>query len=171
MEITTVLLLVLVPLLVWRIYSRLKRTLGRQHSQLWRHWAAAIAFPLMIGTLAIGARQDLLALSCLGAGTIAGVWLGIWGIKLTRFENTDKGHFYTPNRHLGVAVPMLFIARLLYRGLELYLISRQAIPASAQDFTTSPLTVLVFGLLAGYYSAYGWGLVRWRQPTVKPGAN
>jgi hypothetical protein len=171
MEITTVLLLVLIPLLVWRIYSRLQRALGRQHSQLWRHCVAAIVFPLLIGTLAIAVRLDLLALSCLGAGTIAGVWLGIWGIKLTRFEDTNKGYFFTPNRHLGVAVPMLFIARLLYRGLELYLIRRDAIPASAQDFTTSPLTVLVFGLLAAYYAAYGWGLVRWRQLAVKARAD
>ena len=163
MEITTLALLVLIPLLVWRIYSRLKRMMGRQRSQLWRHWAAAILLPLLIAGLAIGARSDLLALSCLGAGAIAGAWLGILGIKLTRFENTDQGFFYTPNLHLGITVSMLFIARLLYRGLELYLISRAAIPVPAHDFTKSPLTLLLFGLLAAYYAAYGWGLVRWRR--------
>ena len=171
METTTIALLVLVPLLVWRIYSRLKRAMGRQSSQLWRHWAALVVFPLAILALAIGARQDLLALSCLGAGSLAGAWLGVWGIKLTHFESTDKGFFYTPNLHLGIAVSMLFIARLLYRGLELYMISREAIPAPAHNFTNSPLTLLVFGLLGGYYAAYGWGLLRWRRQFQPPGAS
>ena len=163
METSTIALLVLVPLLVWRIYSRLKRAMGRQSSQLWRHWTALVLFPLAILALAIGARQDVLALSCLGAGSLAGAWLGVWGIRLTRFESTDKGCFFTPNLHLGIAVTMLFIARLLYRGLELYMVSREAIPAPARDFTGSPLTLLVFGLLGGYYAAYGRGLLRWRR--------
>ena len=170
METTTIALLVLVPLLVWRIYARLKRAMGRQSSQLWRHWAAVIVFPLAILGFAIGARHDLLALSCLGAGSLAGAWLGVWGIVLTRFESTDKGYFYTPNMHLGIAVSMLFIARLLYRGLELYMVSREAIPAPAHNFTSSPLTLLVFGLLAGYYAAYGRGLLRWRRSPTRAGS-
>ena len=88
------------------------------------------------------------------------------GLRLTRFENTGKGFFYTPNLHLGIAVTMLFIARLLYRGLELYMI-----PAPARDFTSSPLTLLVFGLLGGYYAAYGRGLLRWRRHLQTPGAS
>ncbi len=163
METTTLALLVLIPLLVWRIYSRLKRMMGRQASQLWRHWAAAVLLPLLLAALAVATQGEVLALSCLGAGALAGAWLGAWGLKLTRFENTDKGYFYTPNLRLGMLVSMLFAARVLYRGMELYMNSRVAVPVPQGDFAQSPLTLLSFGLLAGYYAAYGWGLLRWRR--------
>ena len=165
MEKTTLALLILVPLLVWRIYSRLKRLMRRQESFMWRHWLAAIAFPLVLLVTAASAIRNELAVACLAAGTLGGVWAGVWGIKLTRFETTSKGYFYTPNLHMGIAVTMLFAARVIYRGLELYVNSREAIPVPkpTQDFTQSPLTMLSFGLLAGYYAAYAWGLLRWRR--------
>ncbi|HAT29383.1 MAG TPA: hypothetical protein DCW29_00600 [Janthinobacterium sp.] len=168
METTTLALLVLVPLLVWRIYSRLKKSMGRQPSRLWRHWTAALAFPLALAVLAVATGGEQLPLASLGGGALAGAWLGVWGVKLTRFEHTDKGYFYTPNLHLGIMVTMLFIARLMYRGLELYMSTRVALPAPAQQFTQSPLSLLVFGLLAGYYAAYAWGLLRWHRAAAAP---
>ena len=38
---------------------------------------------------------------------------------------------------------------------------------SAADFVRSPLTLAVFGLLAGYYIAYAIGLVRWRYRVLR----
>jgi energy-converting hydrogenase Eha subunit A len=167
MEKTTIALLILVPLLVWRIYSRVKKLMQRQESHLWRHWAAAILFPLAIIAAGTGAVTDQLALACLAAGTLAGAWAGVWGVKLTRFEYTGKSFFYTPNLHMGIAVTMLFTARIIYRGLELYMNSREAMPAPmpkpSHDFTQSPLTMLTFGLLAAYYASYAVGLLRWRR--------
>lgn len=165
MEKTTLALLILVPLLVWRIYSRVKRLMRRQESILWRHWLAAVAFPVLLLVAAGGAIRNELAVACLAAGALGGAWAGIWGIKLTRFETTAKGYFYTPNLHMGIAVTMLFAARIIYRGLELYINSREAIPVPkpTQDFTQSPLTMLSFGLLAAYYASYAWGLLRWRR--------
>ena len=171
METTTIALLVLIPLLVWRIYSRLKRMMVRQPSVLWRHWGAAIVLPLAIGAVALFARDNLLALSCLGAGALAGAWLGVLGTRLTRFENTAKGYFFTPNLYLGISVAMLFAARLLYRGLELYINSRAAVPVPQAGFADSPLSMLSFGLMAAYFGSYAWGLLRWRrtqQPITAP---
>lgn len=162
METTTLALLVLVPLLVWRIYSRLKRLTSRQQSHLWRHWTAVILCPLLLLGLAFSTKFDVLPLSCLAAGALAGGWLGFFGIKLTRFENTGKTLFYTPNRYLGMSVAMLFAARMIYRGMELYMNSRALIPQPNEPFGQSPLTLLTLGLVAGYYAIYGWGLVRWR---------
>lgn len=163
MEATTIALLVLMPLLVWRIYSRLKRAMGRSRSHLLRHWCAAVLLPLTLLGLALAAWPDMLAVSCLGAGALAGAWLGLWGLKLTRFEQGETGWFFTPNLHLGLLVTMLFIARLLHRALELYVNSRAAVPVQLPDFSQSALTLLSFGLLAGYYCAYGIGLLRWRS--------
>lgn len=165
MEATTLALLVLIPLLVWRIYFRLKGVLGaRRRSQPWRHLAPALLWPLLIAAAALQVKSDLLALSCLGAGALAGVWTARWGVRLTRFGNTAQGWFYTPDLRHGMAVTMLFVARLLYRGLDLYIDSRAATPpAPGGDFSRAPLTLLAFGMLAAYYAAYGVGLLRWRR--------
>ncbi len=163
MEMTTLALLVLMPLLVWRIYSRLKRMMGRTLSQQWRHWMMALLFPALLVWLGVLSMGNLLAVSCLAGAAIAGAWGGVLGIKLTRFENTAKGYFYTPDRRLGMAVAMLFVARLLYRGLELYINSRTATPQPSAPFADSPLSLMAAGLLSGYFAAYGWGLLRWHR--------
>ena len=48
-----------------------------------------------------------------------------------------------------------------YRVIEVYAIE-PTLPHGADDFARSPLTLAVFGLLAGYYISYAVGLVRWR---------
>ena len=56
---------------------------------------------------------------------------------------------------------MLFIGRVVYRMFVLYSMNPYA-PQSPNDFAASPLTLGIFGLLAGYYVTYAVGLVRWR---------
>ena len=90
-----------------------------------------------------------------------GALLGIFGLSKTRFEPTKQGLFYTPNAHLGIALSLLFVARIVYRLVEVYAIEPTA-PHGMDDFARSPLTLAVFGLLAGYYIFYAVGLVRWR---------
>ena len=122
MEMTTIALLVLIPLLVWRIYSRIKSMLKRQESLIWRHWLSAVAFPVLLAWLGLSMLDNVLGLSCLAAGALAGAWLGVFGLKGTRFETIGKRYFFTPNLRIGITVFMLLAARMLYRGLELYMI-------------------------------------------------
>ena len=91
-----------------------------------------------------------------------GSLLGVYGLCQTRFESTPQGLFYTPQAHLGIALSLLLIGRLLYRLIELYALDTTA-PRGAPEFAQSPLTVAIFGLLASYYIAYAVGLVRWRN--------
>ena len=163
METTTLALLFLVPLLVWRIYSRLKKLVARQKSQLWRHRLVAFGVTALIVFLATTTKFDILPLSSLGAGVLAGGWLGVLGIKLTRFEQVGKDYYFTQHRYLGLAITMLFIARLLYRGMEIYLNTRLDVPVPPPPFGQSPLTMAAYGMVTGYYAAYAWGLLRWRQ--------
>jgi len=67
MELTTLALLVLIPLLVWRIYMRLKPLFARQESLMWKHWTGAVGFPLLMVVSALATINDVLAISCLGA--------------------------------------------------------------------------------------------------------
>ena len=163
METTTLALLFLVPLLVWRIYSRLKKLVARQKSLLWRHRLVAFGVPALIVFLATTTKFEILPLSSLGAGVLAGGWLGVLGIKLTRFEQVGKDYYFTQHRYLGLAITMLFIARLLYRGMEIYLNTRLDVPVPPPPFGQSPLTMAAYGMVTGYYAAYAWSLLRWRQ--------
>lgn len=87
--------------------------------------------------------------------------LGRFGLSKTRFEATPEGLFYTPNVHLGIALSLLFVARIIYRLVEVY-VRDPSVPHGIDDFARSALTLAVFGLLAGYYIIYAIGLVRWR---------
>jgi hypothetical protein len=153
---------VLIPFVMWRVYQRVKRLMVRQRSQAWRHWISAVLFPallVLLGTLSLVHPQ---ALAGMAAGVAAGAALGVLGLRKTRFERIGSGvsteFFYTPNAHIGVLVSLLFVGRLLYRGYEFYVLGT----AQPQDFASSPLTLLVFGVLAGYYTTYAAGLLRWR---------
>jgi hypothetical protein len=67
---------------------------------------------------------------------------------------------------LGIALSLLFVARIAYRVVEVYGVgTRQGM--TTPDFFHSPLTLLVFGFLAGYYMAYAVGLLRFRWARLK----
>ncbi|MGZ5033340.1 MAG: hypothetical protein ACXWAC_09095 [Usitatibacter sp.] len=157
----TVALVVLVPLLAWRAYSRFRRMVGRQRLSRVRPWITLTVFPALVFLLALAARSHVERLVWLAAGLATGSLLAAYGLRLTRFEPTRKGLFYTPNVHLGIALSTLFVLRILYRVIEVYAIDTTA-SGSDSDFLRSPLTLAVFGLLAGYYIAYAIGLLRWR---------
>jgi len=156
--------------IAWRLYSRIRRMVGRQKSRAWRHWFATIFFPVLLTMLAIAALAHPEAEAALALGIAAGVGLAIWGLRKTRFETTATGYYYTPNAHIGIALTLLFVARIAYRFYELQAIGAQS-PAGMQDFGRSPLTLAVFGTLAGYYVAYAVGILRWRASTPLPPAD
>ena len=146
----------------WRVYRRIKRFVGRQRLSNVRPWTTVVFFPLLVALLAFGAFRQANAELALGAGVAIGVALGVYGIRVTKFEQTPEGLYYTPNAHLGIALSLLFLGRMAYRLVQLYLM-----PAAAQQgaaaFGKSPVTLLIFGTLAGYYVAYAIGLLRWKH--------
>ena len=149
-----------IPLIAWRLYSRVRRMIGRQRSKAWRHWFAAIFFPLILALITPAAAARPGSLAIFAAAAVVGVGLAIWGLKLTRFEKTAEGIFYTPNAHIGIALSSLLVARVLYRMYEV--MTMPAMPrggAGMQDFARSPLTLVVLGMLASYYAAYAIGML------------
>jgi hypothetical protein len=158
---STVTLLVLLPLIAWRVHSRFRRMVGRQRLSKVRPWVTLAIFPALLVLLCFAAQAHVERLGWLAGGLGLGAGLGIFGLDRTHFEPTTKGLFYTPNAHLGIALSLLFVARIVYRLIEVYAIEPTA-PHGMDDFARSPLTLAVFGLLAGYYITYAIGLVRWR---------
>jgi hypothetical protein len=163
MEPTSLGLLALIPLMLWRMVSRVRRLVGRQRSTLRRHWIAAVLFPLLIAMLAFGAAATPMGIPGLAAGLVGGVSLALAGLRLTQFEVTQEGYFYTPNTHIGIALSLLFIGRVIYRLVQVYGAFGMHAHSMAQDFLRSPLTLGIFGTLAGYYTAYAIGMLLWRR--------
>jgi hypothetical protein len=158
---STVTLIILLPLIAWRVYARFRRMVGTQRLSRIRPWITLAIFPTLIVLLCFGARVHPERLWWLAAGLGVGSLLGLYGLQKTEFKPTPRGLFYTPNAHLGIALSVLFVARIIYRFVEVYVLE-PSVPHGVDDFARSSLTLGVFGLLAGYYITYAVGLVRWR---------
>jgi hypothetical protein len=155
-------------LVLWRFYSRVRRMIGRQHLSNVRPWITVSIFPLILVLFAATAISQPASLLALGGGTVIGVCLGIYGLRVTKFENTPQGLFYTPSAHLGIALSLLLVGRILYRLVLVY--SSTAVPAGPPvNYATTPLTLLIFGTLAGYYVTYAIGLLRWHRECTRAG--
>lgn len=157
-------------LIAWRMYSRVKRLIGRQRSRAWRHWMTLIIFPLLLALFALGALAHPEAEGALALGIATGIGLSIWGLQKTKFETTPIGYYYTPNAHIGIALSALLFARIAYRFYEVSMMTVAQNGMQMGDFGRSPLTLAVFGTLAGYYTSYAIGILRWRHATPLPGS-
>ena len=142
-------------LFAWSIYRRIRRNIGRQPLHPRRAITSITILSLVSVLIASTSFHNTNLLLGLGGGLLLGGLLGLVGLRLTRFETTDAGHFYTPNTHIGIALSVLFIGRMAYRFIVLG-------GANAQDHAPmfqSPLTLVIFGLTVGYYLVYQIGIL------------
>lgn len=150
----------LVPLVAWRLYSRIKRLTTRQRSKTWRHRTTLVFFPLLLVAVGLAALGSPLGLGLLAAGVIGGSVLGSVALAKSTFEQVGDEYYFTPHAHIGAVVALLFIGRMAWRAWEFYSTGGTMM---GHDFVRSPLTLSVFGVLAGYYMTYAVGLLRWRK--------
>jgi hypothetical protein len=157
--------LALAPFIMWRIYKRVQRLTTRQQSHMWRHKVGTVLFPLALAVMCAMLVAKPVALAAIAGGAAIGVTVGLIALRRTSFERVGTDFFYTPHAPIGLAIAMLFIGRVLYRGYEFYIHGPQQVP----DFGSSPLTMVIFGTVFGYYTAYTIGLLRWRraQPALE----
>jgi hypothetical protein len=157
--------LALAPFIIWRIYKRVQRLTTRQQSHLWRHKVGTVLFPLALAVMAGMLFAKPLALAAIAVGAATGVTVALIALRRTNFERVGSEYFYTPHAPIGLAIAMLFIGRVLYRGYEFYIHGPQQVP----DFGSSPLTMFIFGTVFGYYTAFTISLLRWRraQPALE----
>lgn len=157
-------MLAFVPLMVWRMVARFRRQIGRQRSSSLRHKIPLFLFPSLL--LLLGAVTPPLGETALflGGSALCGVLLAQMGLRLTRFEPTRQGLFYTPHAYLGITLSLLFASRITYRILQLTLFEPQV--GQPANYLGGAATLLIFGLLAGYNTAYAFGLLRWRRDVI-----
>ena len=113
MSIYTIALLLLAPVLVWRVYSRVKGMMKRQRSIMQRHYTGAGVFTAIVLVTGSQLIDQPGSLAWLAVGTLMGAAYGVWGLKLTRFEDVKEGYFFTPNARLGLVIAMLFVAAVM----------------------------------------------------------
>jgi hypothetical protein len=152
--------------IAWRLYGRTRKLLQRQLFHPRRSRFNVIFFPLLVVILLVTSYSNPLAVAADLAGVAIGVGLAVYGLRLTKFEETSEGLYYTPNAHIGIALSVLLAGRLAYRFYQLYGPAAASVQP-APDFTRSPLTLLIFGTLAGYYAWYALGLMRRHRATTR----
>ena len=162
----TYIMLAFIPLILWRMYSRIRRMVGRQKLIAWRQNVTVCLFPMLVILMGFVSLSNPYALLALAGGLAVGTGLGIFGHRTTKFEHTPEGLFYTPNAHLGIGLSSLLIGRILYRFIEVGIVGTGGATPPPSPIPTAP-TLLLFGMLAGYYVAYAIGLIIWRRAAKK----
>ena len=164
---STLTLLTLSPLIVWRIYARLRKMFGRQRLSRYRAPITLAVYSLLSLWVAHAALANPGRVGWLIGSLLAGAALSLLGIRLTQFEaRRGEGLFYTPNAHLGFALSALFLARIAWRVAEVYWLT-PAVPRGTAEFMGSATTVGAFGLLAGYSLGYAVALAHWRAAVLR----
>jgi hypothetical protein len=155
------LLIALLPLLLWRMIVRLRRQVGRQRSSAMRHRIHLGLYPALAAIVAWLSAKHHGPIEYLAVGAMLGAALAQYGLGVTRFEPTRQGLFYTPKASLGISLSLLFVGRIAYRLAQVL----WADPATggAPGLWQSALTLGIFGLLAGYNTAYAVGMMLWRR--------
>lgn len=155
-------LLVMIPLIALIIWRRVRGQFGRQPIRRKRMITRIVIFAAIGVLMALGGLHNVQLLEGLLGGVLIGATLGLVGLRLTRFERAaDGSDGYIPNIWMGALLTALLIGRLAWRFLVVMPQMQQeetgahALPAIGN----SPLTLLVFGLLVGYYVAYFSGLL------------
>lgn len=156
--------------ILFAIYRRVRRNVGRQPVQPTRMRSRMVMLSVIGALIALGATRDINLLGALAAGVAGGAALAWFGLQHTKFENTAQGNFYTPHTYIGAAVSLLLLARIAYRFF-IVLPSMQAAAHADQNpfaaFQRSPLTLAIFGVLIGYYVFYFAGVLRASKNLVR----
>jgi hypothetical protein len=147
--------------IAWRLYRRIRRNVGRQKLRPRR----AIVGLVIICVAIVGISGFLIILAGsqfprlgggFGGGLLCGALTGLLGLRLTKFETTDEGHFYTPDTRIGVGLSLLLVGRVIYRSI---LLNNNAYVPGHPAPMQSPLTFFIIGLTLGYSLVYYTGLL------------
>jgi len=161
---------------IFAVYRRLRRSFGRQLLRPRRMIVrivliAAVACAL----LPLGLRSTQFLWAELAGGAL-GIGLGVWGAQRTRFVMHDGRLHYVPHTYTGIAVSLLFLGRLAFRAVQASTDGPPLHGASAAQggdtmaashgfalpAVSTPLTVGIFFVLAGYYLCY-YSRVLWKS--------
>jgi hypothetical protein len=157
----------IVALLAFAVWRRVSRSFGQQRIRRKSMIFRICLFSFATLMVSLSGFHKLSLLEGLIGGLLIGALVGFVGLRLTRFETDPvKGDCYVPNPWVGTLVTVLFLGRLAWRFIVLAPMFHQAATAAQSNdmspfagYTSSPLTVLIAGVLFGYYISYYAGLL------------
>lgn len=159
MSLTQLLLSALVlALLVWRLQARWKNFVGRQRFSPKKLTSFLTIFGVAAVVIAVLALPHHRALGMFASGLAIGGALSFVGLRLTRFEFTPHGTYFTPNTHIGVALTLLLGVQFIYRRIALYFDPK--FPGPPPSFFDNWPVFVMLGITAGYFIAYNAGVLR-----------
>ena len=164
--------LVLIPVIAFAVWRRVRMQFGPQPIRRKRMTARIVIFALIAGLIGYAAIHDMQLLFGLAGGFVAGAALGLIGLRLSRFEvHPVKGDCYVPNPYIGAVVTALLLARLVWRfamlSPQMHDPTGATPPIHGPAMGQSPLTMFTFGLVVGYYVCYYAGLLIHYQRLVR----
>ncbi len=162
--------LILLPLLALIVWRRVSRQFGRQPIRRKRMIARIVIFAIIGGLFSLSGFHHLALAEGLFGGVLVGGAIGLVGLQLTRFEvDPIKGDCYVPNPWVGALLTVLLLGRLAWRLMvvgpqmqqasALATVHGSSMPMPLMGYASSPLTMLVIGLLVGYYLVYYIGVL------------
>ncbi|MGN6563764.1 MAG: hypothetical protein ACTHMA_07205 [Thermomicrobiales bacterium] len=174
MNLTTLAIIVVVILFV--VVRRARALIGRQKIRP-SSLMMRLAIFSVLGVVVIAATI-IHPLNLLGdvVGLVLGSVVAWYGLRLTVFEYTPDGTYYTPNMYIGLAVFAVFIVRFGYRLLMIAQQANTVATASASGSLANsfsrysgndPYTTAAYFILIGYYVVYYAALLlRHRQAAL-----
>ncbi len=163
MDLKVITLFLLSIVVVWTIYRRARRDFGRQPVNARRLQVRIGVFAVPGALVLFGSVADMALLGALIGGIACGATLAYFGLQHAKFEVTAQGRFYTPHTYIGLFVTALFVSRVAFRFLTVYLNPYTASQSNQSPFDAypkSPLTLAIFGVLIGYYVLFNIGVLR-----------
>lgn len=162
--------LILLPLLALVVWRRVSRQFGRQPIRRKRMIARIVILAILGGLLALSGFHHLALAEGLFGGVLIGGAIGLFGLRLTRFEvDPAQGDCYVPNPWIGAVLTVLLLGRLAWRLMVVWPQMQHASALAAahatgmqvppMGYASSPPTLLVIGLLVGYYIVYYGGVL------------
>jgi hypothetical protein len=150
-------MLLVSALVGWRLYRRIRRHTGRQTVKPKRTILRILLFTVIGLSALLVSLPNPKTLFGFSSGILLGVPLAWYSLRLTRFETTPEGRFYTPNTYIGVGLSVLLVARVTYNVTILSTATRTSDRYPLGTFQSS-ITLLIFALLVSYYIAYYAGV-------------
>jgi hypothetical protein len=145
-----------VALIAFGVYLRVRRTMGRQPYAP-RRMRARIVVLAAIGALLVASLPTPSGFGAAAVGSAAGIGLAVFGLRHTKFEKTDAGLFFTPNRWVGLGVTALFVGRLAVRLVTAFRLAEETALSGDPPLAhmhRSALTLVFYFLFASYYAGY-----------------
>jgi hypothetical protein len=164
----------IVAVLVFVIVRRARALIGRQKIRSSSLMLRLAIFAVLGGVVIAATITHPVNLLGDLVGLVIGAVVAWYGLRLTSFEHTPDGIYYTPNMYIGLAVFAVFLVRFGYRMLLIVLQANTLAAQSSVSGTNSfsqyygrdPYTTAAYFILIGYYVVYYTALLlRHRQET------